>query len=129
MAYSIITGEINYNVLYVVGGTQSVVYNSITYTTGQQFRGVPNVRTFTYSGTGTQAVYEILELWEGSLEYVGSGVDQPSYPDVITISGFAVEYSLNDAEKIVQETTKIQGFAIELIDYPFYSFEIFETRL
>lgn len=129
MTYSVITGEINYNVLYIVAGAKSVIYNSVTYLTGQQFRGVQGVRSFTYSGAGTQALYEVFELTASVIEYAESGSDLPVYADETLIRGFTIEYELTDAEKSVRETTKITGFSIELIDYPFYSFEIVETSI
>lgn len=129
MAYQILSGEIQPDVLYEVVGTQSVTYNFISYSTGQQFKGIRTIKTFTYSGTGTQDVNEVLQLFGGAIEYVETSIDNSSFADNTLLKGMAVEFALNDAEKIVNEVTKIQGFAIELIDYPFYSFEIMETRL
>ncbi|MFD2870849.1 hypothetical protein ACFS5N_00125 [Mucilaginibacter ximonensis] len=129
MAYNVITGEINYNTLYFVGGEKSVIYNSVTYTTGQLFRGISNIKSFTYSGVGTQALYEVTEISGGGVEYVDTSANLFTFPDLASIQGLAIEYLLADAEKTVQETTKIRGFAIELIDYPFYSFSIIETHL
>lgn len=128
MGYNIVSGEIASGALYYVAGTQSVVYNTSTYTTGQFFRGVPGIRVFTYSGTGTQSVNEIPELRGLSIEYVEVSADEPVYPETTAFKGFAIEYELNNDEKIVLETTKLTGFGLEFIDYPFYAFEIAETR-
>ncbi|MDB4918774.1 hypothetical protein [Mucilaginibacter sp.] len=129
MAYQVVSGEVQSGVLYMIVGDQSVTYNAITYTTGQRFRGVAGVRFFTYSGTGAQEVNEILELVGGGIELVENLIDQPAYADITQLNGMGIEFSLNDAEKIVNEVTKITGFALELIDYPFYSWPITETRL
>lgn len=129
MSYNVVSGDIVNGALYYVAGSQSVIYNSSTYTTGQQFRGVPGVRTFTYSGSGTQIVYEVSELRGAAIEFSEVSQDQPIYPETTIFKGFAVEFELNDDEKKVQETTRLTGFGVEFIDYPFYSFEITETRL
>jgi len=129
MAYNVVSGDIITGVLYYVAGGKSVVYNTLTYTTGQYFRGVNNITTFTFSGTGSGEINEVTELRGAAFELVGVSGDQPVFPDVTELKGFAIEYELNDAEKVVNEVTKITGFALELIDYPFYSFEITETRL
>lgn len=128
MAYQVISGEIAENVLYVVAGEQTVTYNAVDYGTGDNFRGVADQKTFTYSGSGTQEVNEVFELRSGGIRYVETGVDQPVFPEQTKFAGMAIEFALNDAEKVVQEVTKIQGFALEVIDYPFYVFEIIETR-
>ncbi|MDB5011506.1 MAG: hypothetical protein JWQ06_2295 [Mucilaginibacter sp.] len=93
------------------------------------FRGVPGITTFTYSGTGTQIVNEVTEFRGGGIELIENAVDIPAFADITLLKGIAVEFALNDAEKKVNEVTKITGFALELIDYPFYSFEIIEKRL
>lgn len=130
MAYTILNGEICAGTLYEILGDQSVIYNSNTYTTGQRFRGILGSPNFTYSGTGTQILTEITELIGGAIEYSENVVDLPiNFPETTIFFGGAIEYELTEAEKIVQETTKITGFAIEFIDYPFYSFQITETRL
>jgi hypothetical protein len=129
MAYSVINGQIKPGILYVVAGSQSVTYNSITYATGQQFRGISGLMNFAYSGTGTQLVNEVQEFTGGGIEFGETAVGNPSFPETTLLLGMAVEFELTDAEKIVTETTKITGFAIELIDYPIYSFEIIEARL
>ncbi|MES2060822.1 MAG: hypothetical protein V4456_02820 [Bacteroidota bacterium] len=129
MTYLVVSGEVTPGGLYVVSGSQSVTYNSITYITDEKFRGVGGIKTFMYSGTGTQAVYEIQEITGGGIEYMGTSVDRSGYPEATLILGVAVEFDLTEAEKIVNEVTNINGFSIELIDYPFYSFEITEIRL
>lgn len=129
MAINISSGEIQANVLYKVVGAQSVIYNTITYTTGQVFRGVAGVTIFSYLGSGTQAVNEVPELQAGAISFAVNGLDQPVFSEVTKISGMALEFELTSAEKVFNEVTTIKGFAVELIDYPFYSFMITETRL
>jgi hypothetical protein len=129
MAYQILSGEIQPNALYEVVGTQSVIYNFIGYSTGQRFKGIRAIKTFTYSGSGTQEVNEVFQLLGGTIEYVETSIDNTSFADKTLLKGMSVEFALNDAEKVKSEVTKIKGFSIEVIDYPFYSFEIIETRL
>ena len=129
MAYQILSGNIQSDVIYQVVGMQSVTYNSIAYATGQRFRGIIGIKTFTYSGTGTQDVNEVLELVGGGIEFSENSIDQPSFPEVTLLNGMSIEFTLNNAEKIVKDITVIQGFALELIDYPSYSFEIIENKL
>lgn len=126
--YNVPSGEIQQGVLYTVAGTKSVVYNGITYATGVNFRGVVGITTFTFSGAGTELLYEETELKAGSLTF------ELSYPDIAfpslttVLSGTAIEFDLTQEEKVVQELTRLTGMAIELIDYPFYSFVINEER-
>jgi hypothetical protein len=129
MAYQISSGEIAPGVLYLVIGEQSVTYNSATYIQGQVFRGIIGAKTFTYSGLGSQGVNEVLELSTFAVEYIENSIDQPLYTGTTLLKGMSIELTLNDSEKTVPETTKIQGFALELIDYPFFSFEITEIRI
>lgn len=68
-----------------------------------------------------------LELAGFAIELSVNGVEWPVYPDTTVLKGFAVEFVLNEEEKEVTETTIIKGFSLELIDYPFYSFEITES--
>ena len=58
---NITSGNIKAGVLYLVYGTQSVIYNGSIYSNGQVFRGISSITTFTFSGSGTQLVYEIQE--------------------------------------------------------------------
>lgn len=129
MSYIVNSGDIKYGILYQVDGMQSVVYNGITYDTGERFRGILNIKIFTYSGIGSQALSEVSEFTAGSILYAENSIDQPVYKEFTKLAGCTIEYSLNDAEKTVRETTKIRGFAVELVDYPFYSFDIIEQRL
>jgi hypothetical protein len=127
--YTVISGEINSGVLYYVDGTQSISYNAATYNTGQFFRGVAGVRTFTYAGTGTKSAKEVFELNGGAIELIETTVDQPVYPELTKLTGMAIEMMQTDGEKIFNETTVIKGFTVELIDYPIFSISIHETRL
>lgn len=129
MAYNVASGEIIAGMLYYVTGMQSVVYESITYNSGQYFRGVKGVTTFVYSGVGSTELNEVTELTGFAVEFTEISNDQPIYTETTILKGFGIEYDLNEAEKIVNEVTRIQGFALEFVDYPFYSFEITETRL
>jgi hypothetical protein len=124
--FNITSGNILVGVLYVVYGAQSVVYNGSTYTTGQKFRGVAGVSTFTFSGTGTQLVYEVEEFSGGSVELSENGLELPVFTDSALFNGFGIEYAQNASDISFTDVTQITGFAMELIDYPFYSFEIAE---
>lgn len=128
MLYNVISGDICEGILYNVAGGQSVVYNRITYNTGQYFRG-GGIKTFLYTGSGSQILNEILELNCAAIEFVEVSDDQPVFDDIVIYNAISLQYELTDAEKKVIEITKMQGFALELVDYPFYSFEITETRL
>jgi hypothetical protein len=44
------------------------------------------------------------------------------------IKGMAVVLELTEAEKIVQETTQINGMSITFKDFPLYAFQWTETR-
>ena len=129
MAYSVLSGEILNGALYYVSGAQSVIYDTVTYTTGRYFKGVPGITEFTYSGSGTKELNVVTEIAGAGVELVGVDVDNPVFTERTIFNGFAIEYEMNEAEKAVNEVTKIAGFALELIDYPFYSFEITETKL
>lgn len=127
MNYIVQSGEIIPGVTYVNTGVASVVYNSITYTSGEQFTGVASFNTFTYSGSGSQIVNEVLQLKGAGLGVQENAVDQPVFPDPTALTGFSVEYYMNEDEDIVPDVTQINGFGIELIDYPFYNFVWAET--
>jgi len=124
--FNITSGNIVAGVLYTVYGAQSVVYNGTTYTTGQRFRGVLGVTTFTFSGTGTQLVYEVLEFTGFAIELTEASLDLPVFTDATLLNGFALEFAQNANDISFNDTTQIAGFSLELIDYPFYSFEIAE---
>lgn len=129
MFYNVPTNSIEGNVLYVVAGQQSVIYSGLTYNTSQNFRGINGVTGFTYTGTGTTIVYEVEELRGSGLVFKENLVDKPiSFPDITMLNGFSIEFELNNNEKIVQDITIINGFSIELENYPFYAFQIVETR-
>lgn len=127
--FNITSGNIKWGVLYLVYSTQSVTYNGATYSAGQTFRGVGSVTTFTFSGTGTQFVYEVQEFAASSLIFDENSLDSPAFPDVTKFSGFAIEYKQNANDIIFDDSTILKAFAIELLDYPFYSFAISEIRL
>lgn len=130
MAYIILTGQIVPGFLYVVVGTKSILYNGNIYTNGQRFRGISGVAEFVYTGIGTSEVNEVSEIRGATAEMINTAIDHPiSFLGETGITGIAIEMALNDDEKLVNEVTKISGMAAELIDYPFYTFEIIETRL
>ena len=127
--YNISSGNILGGVLYIVWGTNSVIYNGTTYMSGQVFRGVPSITNFTFSGSGTQLVYEVLELQGAALEFSENGLDQPIYSTTTTLNGFAIEYVQNANDISFNDKTILNAFSMELLDYPFYSFQITEKRL
>ncbi|MBB5395638.1 hypothetical protein [Mucilaginibacter sp. AK015] len=127
MAYNVLSGEIQAGILYQVVGAQSVIYNSSTYLTGQYFSGVVSEKTFTYSGTGTQGLNEILQFNGVAIEFDNEA--NISFFDTSILGGFAIEYYMNSDEQIINDITQISGFALELLDYPYYSFLIIEERL
>ena len=127
--YNIASGYIEQGILYTVFGAQSVTYNGTTYITGQAFRGVVSVTTYSLSGTGTQLVYENLELDGAYIEYTENELDAPIFPATTMLNGFVIEYMQNANDIIFKDVTVLNGFAMELLDYPFYSFAIVETRL
>lgn len=117
--YNVATNMIRFGVLYKVIGGQSVTYNSVLYATGSTFRGVYNVNTFNYSGTGTQEVNELIELQGKSIEYEQNGEDVTTYfpnDPPIKLIGTDIEYVQSDADIYILENTTIKGFAIEFID-------------
>jgi len=128
--YNISSGEIQDGVLYRVLGDQSVVYNGTTFNTGEAFRGVTGITDFSFEGTGMQLVAEILEIKGGAIELEPTK-EFPKFEDEkIEIKGIALEFELNEAEKIAADSpTIIMGASIELTDYPYYAFQITETRL
>lgn len=127
--FNIVSGNIKAGVLYLVYGAQSVTYNGTTYTTGQSFRGVLAVTTYTFSGSGTQLVYELVEERGASISYEENALDNPVFSDTTKFSGFAIEYQQNANDIVFNDVTALKGFAMELLDYPFYCFAITETRI
>lgn len=126
---NISSGQILNGILYLVYGTQSVTYNGTIYTTGQIFKGIISVTTFTFSGSGTQIVYEVSEFAGAGIVYDENMLDSSFFSDKTKLDGFAIEYQQNANDILFNETTILKGFSIELIDFPFYSFAITETRL
>lgn len=127
--YNISSGEIEVGVLYLVYGNQSVVYNGITYSSGQYFRGVGGVADFTFSGDGTQLVYETLELKGGAIEFLPDGQDLPVFWDQTVINGAALEFEQTAADAIFNDATSLDGASVEVMESAGYSFMITETRL
>lgn len=127
--YNITSGNILRDILYLVYGTQSVIYNGTTYVAGQTFRGVSSITAFTFSGTGTQLVYEVMELKGANIIFDENTLDNPISSDITKLSDFAIEYQQNTNDITFNDITTLKGFAIELLDFPFYSFEVTETRI
>ncbi|QHS56057.1 hypothetical protein GWR56_11125 [Mucilaginibacter sp. 14171R-50] len=128
MAYKVLSGELVLGVLYYISGSQSVIYDSSIYNSGLYFRA-GTLKTYSYTGVGSQEVNEVAEIRGLALEYFEIRSDQPNYNESTIFKGFSLEYDLNEAEKTVNETTKIQSCAIELTDYPFFALSITEKRL
>ena len=63
------------------------------------------------------------------LNFENNYLDQPVYSEAVLLKGTNLSFELNQAEKQVYEITKVKGFGVEFNDYPFYSFEVTETRL
>lgn len=126
----IISGDIQEGFLYEVAGDKSVIYNEITYSSGNLFRGVLDVKDFAFTGSGSEIVEQVSEVAGISLEIVQTPGDANSYnfDDETEIFGFSLQMELNEEEKIVQENTQILGFSLELRDFPFYAFEVSESQ-
>jgi hypothetical protein len=71
----------------------------------------------------------MLELRGALIIYDENFSDLPDFADVTLLSGFTIEYQQNANDLIFNDITTLKGFAIELLDFPFYSFMINETRL
>ena len=127
--YNISSGEIEVGVLYLVYGTESVLYNGNTYASGQYFRGIIGVADFIFSGDGTQLVYETLELRGGALEFIPVGHDLTVFGDLTVISGATLEFEQTAADAIFNDATSLDGASVEMIESAGYSFMITETRL
>ena len=130
MGFNISSGNIEPNVLYIVIGSQYVTYNGTIYTTGQTFTGVSGVSIYTLSGgLGSAEVDEVTQFFGSSIEFDTNQADNPIFPESTIFQGSSIEFDLNKAEQLVDEVTIIQGFSIELENYPYYAFEIIETRI
>lgn len=129
MAYNVLTGEIGQGKKYLVAGAQSVVYNTVTYATGSTFIGVQGVSAFTYTGTGTQEVNEVLEAYASGLELVGNALDNPVFPETTNLLGFGVEVTQTSKDAILNDTTAIMGFGVEFENTDYYVQQIIERRL
>ncbi|MBS1519645.1 MAG: hypothetical protein JST50_01510 [Bacteroidetes bacterium] len=128
MAYIIVSGAIEANVLYMVSGASgSITYNGVTVTVGNTFRGVASVTAFTTTGAAT--VIEVSELTGGAAEFKSNTLDWTAYPDISELYGMNIEYSLTGNDKVVNDQTLITGASIEYTEPVQYSFAITETRL
>lgn len=130
MAYNVVTGEIVQGRKYLVVGTQSVIYNGNTITTGNKFTGVSGVATFTYTGSGTQEVNEVLEAYGSGIELVGNELDEPvTFPESTNLLGFGAELTQTPKDAIFNDMTIIMGFGIEFEVNDDYIVQIVERRL
>jgi hypothetical protein len=126
--YIVQPGEVSPNRLYEVTGTKSVIYNGQTLHTGDSFRGIYGITDFSYIGTGTEALTELSEIRSAALIYELSDGERDFKIEQTTIKGMSIIFDLNEAEKVVQETTEIKGMSITLADFPYYAFQWTETR-
>jgi hypothetical protein len=127
--YNVVSGEIQPNYLYKVVGDQSVVYNGTAYSTNSTFRGVLGVSNFTFSGTGTQILNQLTELYGVGVEFGNDSNDLPVFPETTTLKGFGVEFVQQGKDIIFNDTTTIKGFSFEFVDHPIYAFQIITKRL
>jgi hypothetical protein len=119
MAYTITSGQVQPGVLYLVNGQQSVVYNGTTYASGTTFRGVTGTSSFTYTGTGTQSVTEVLELYAAAISFVENALDLPHFNVTTQLNSFGVEFVQNKGDMKTTDTTQINCFSVEVMDYPY----------
>lgn len=75
MLTNISSGNIEEKASYLVSGSGSVTYNSITYSVGQTFKGVNGITT--YSTTGSPNVYQDFEAVGLEQEVNQSGITPP----------------------------------------------------
>lgn len=128
MAYTIVSGQIQDGVLYLVNGQQSVTYNGSTYAAGSQFRGIQGVTTFTYSGSGTQSVTEVVELKSFSIGLVQNSLDF-IYPKVnTTLNSFSIQIVQNKSDLKSTDTTQINCFTVQMKDWPGFASTIINKK-
>lgn len=126
--YNVAVNSIQFNVLYLVVGSKSVLYNGGEYGTGDFFRGIDGISSFIFIGEGTELITELTELYATGILFEQSNEDK-SFPFEETgIKGMSVNYELTAEEKNVQEVTELKGMSLTLLDYPFYTYFINETR-
>jgi len=76
--YEIISGNIEKDILYQVTGGTSVVYNTITYLSGEFFVGVSSITTYTKT-LGTEIV-----TYAANFESSTNEFEQPTYTGLFT---------------------------------------------
>ncbi|RQO66842.1 hypothetical protein DBR40_21555 [Pedobacter sp. KBW01] len=126
--YSVESGRIIPNILYKVIGDKNVVYNDREYLVGELFRGINGVKEFVFMGNGVGLLTEISEIKAGTLLFKQTPDDLLIPVDATGISGMAIQFKLTEAEKVVNEDTKLQGMGINFKDSPFCTYFINETR-
>jgi len=128
---SIISGQIVAGAKYLVTGEQSVNYNGHQYTTGQNFRGVINVKTFTWSGSGTQGLEEICEMKGANILFEPNFVDKRDYRfnEPMKLKGFSVLFEMNDSDKRYLDKTRIFGASVLFEHTPLRTHSVTSRRL
>lgn len=114
MAYNVPTNGIKPDWLYIIIGDKSVTYNSVTYATGETFRGVAGVATFTYGSGTTEEVNEVTEISGFGVEFekfISENIGL--FPDDVKVTGFGVEYVQSGSDLIIPDATVIRGFGVE----------------
>ncbi|WP_025142754.1 hypothetical protein [Pedobacter jeongneungensis] len=71
---------------------------------------------------------EVTQFFGAALIFEQDYLERSFPMETTKIEGMALIYELNDAEKIVQETTQINGMSITFKDFPLYAFQWTETR-
>jgi len=126
--YSVESGQIIPNALYKVIGDKNVIYADNEYHTGEFFRGIDGVKEFVFTGDGIGLLIEISEIKSGTILFKQTHSDL-SFPLAATgINGMAIQFKLTEAEKVVNEETKLLGMSITFKDYPSHVYLINETR-
>jgi len=149
--YSVDNGQIIPNAIYKVIGDKNVIYADNEYHTGEFFRGIDSFKEFVFAGDGIGFLTEISEINSGAIFFkqphhdlsfpVGATVisgmalqfkqthSDLSFPLAATgINGMAIQFKLTEAEKVVNEVTKLLGMSITFKDYPSHIYIINETR-
>jgi len=126
--YHIASGGIEKGKLYVVAGERSVIYTGVTYNTGDKFRGT-GTNTYAFSGSGTQLVYEVVEVFSLSFGLERSGVDLPVFPENIDIKGISLGMETNAVDRLYPDILVVYGLSIGLEHSPLFVDSVIERRL
>ncbi len=126
--YSVESGQIIPNILYKVIGDKNVIYNDREYITGEIFRGINGVEEFVFTGNGIGLLTEISEIKAGALLFRQADSDLIFPVEATGITGMTIQFKLTEAEKVVNEVTKLLGMSINFNEYPFHAYLVNETR-